>query len=254
MKTSSQRCRTVLAHILVLFPVLLFVTPSGTSTASAMVDTHQGLGWIGTSNEGEPSPEARALVTRITEMVGIKPEIEVRAADFAAGGTAFATVRKGRRYIVYDRAKFDWKNGQASFANLGIMAHEIGHHVASHLIARGASRHAVELEADRFAGFALARLGAGIVEAQEMFRADWPASRTHPASPDRRAAVRAGWLAGKAEGLRYHAVCRAQLLSTDVDVEGRVCRVVNTCSKKQPHVGLACQDARGKWQFEVPGP
>lgn len=210
------------------------------------------LNWTGTTNEGDPAPEAVALIERMTEMVGIYPKFEVRAADFRGGGTAFATIRNGRRYIVYDRAKFDWGNGEASYAHLGIMAHEIGHHLASHIVTREASSHARELEADRFAGFAMARLGAGIVEAQHMFRKDWPASRSHPASPDRRAAVREGWLAGKSEVLRHQRTCRRHLISKDLELEGRICRVVNTCDNAQHVVRLACLGSQGTWKYRNP--
>ncbi len=244
----------VIAPLLILAILWVGVTTSfaDPNTHDPICGTGVHLNWRGTTNEGDPAPEAVALVERMTEMVGIYPRFEVRAADFSYSGTAFATIRNGRRYIVYDRGKFDWGNGEASYAHLGIMAHEIGHHLASHLVTRDSSSHARELEADRFAGFALARLGAGIVEAQQMFRKDWPASRSHPASPDRRVAVREGWLAGKSEALRHQRTCRPHLISDELRIEGRICRVVNTCDGAQRVVHIACRDSQGTWEYGNP--
>lgn len=210
-------------------------------------------GWTGITQEGQAAPEAVALIGRITSMVGIQPNFKITAADFSHGGTAFAATRNGQRYIVYDRAKFNWANGRASYAHLGIMAHEIGHHLASHGSTREASSHARELEADRYAGFVMALLGAGIMEAQHMFRKDWPASLSHPASPERRAAVRAGWLAGKGEVLRHQRMCRLTLLSSDLEIANRICRVVSTCESDTPAVRLVCRDAEDSWVYGDPG-
>lgn len=242
-------------HLMVWSLLAVLVSPlhAIAETAAHTMICGAKAGWTGATGEGDPAPEAVALIGRITGMVGIQPNFKIRAADFSHGGTAFAATRNGQRYIVYDRAKFNWAEGRASYAHLGIMAHEIGHHLAAHVFTSESSSHARELEADQYAGFAMALLGAGIMEAQHMFRKDWPASLSHPASPERRAAVRAGWLAGKGEVLRHQRKCRLDLLSSDLEVENRTCRVVGTCESDTPAVRLACRDREGSWVYGDPG-
>jgi len=188
----------------------------------------------------------------MSEMVGIEPNFEVRAADFGHGGTAFASIKNGQRYIVYDRSKFSFGSGEASYAHLGILAHEVGHHLASHVVTRETSPHARELEADRYAGFTMAHMGVGFMEAQHMFRKDWPASLSHPGSLDRREAVRDGWLAGREEVLRHRGECQSRLIGDEYEIEGRICRVVSSCNDDIPLMRIACRDVEGSWSYGNP--
>ena len=50
--------------------------------------------------------------------------------------------------------------GGDPWAPVSIMAHEIGHHLSGHTITSGGSRPAIELEADKFSGYVLYRMGA----------------------------------------------------------------------------------------------
>lgn len=83
----------------------------------------------------------------------------------------------------------------SDWAALSIMAHEIGHHLSGHTLVPGGSQPPVELEADKFSGFVLSKMGAALDEAQKAVatlvpEADGP---THPGRVKRLAAVEAGW-------------------------------------------------------------
>ena len=84
-----------------------------------------------------------------------------------------------------------------------VVAHEVAHHALGHTgpVPRGIDRLSLELDADAMAGYVLHDLGATRHEAQILWRNfDHEASETHPAQPDRLAAVARGWDA--ADGMR----------------------------------------------------
>jgi hypothetical protein len=78
---------------------------------------------------------------------------------------------------------------------LSIMAHEIGHHLSGHTLIPGGSQPPIELEADKFSGFVLYKMGATLGDAQKAIatlipEADGP---THPGRAKRMSAVETGW-------------------------------------------------------------
>ncbi|MEP6847047.1 MAG: hypothetical protein ABI861_13635, partial [Panacibacter sp.] len=78
-------------------------------------------------------------------------------------------------------------------------AHEIGHHLSGHTLLQGGSRPDLELEADRFSGYILYKMGATLDDAQiaiKIFSSD-NSSSTHPAKKSRLVAITNGWLAAK---------------------------------------------------------
>jgi hypothetical protein len=112
----------------------------------------------------------------------------------------FATILDGKSYIFYDRAflKEVIRNTNTQGKNWGalsILAHEIGHHVKSHVIDGEGSRPLKELEADRFSGFVLHQMGASLPEAQaaiQKYQSEQGTS-THPARAYRLKAIAEGW-------------------------------------------------------------
>jgi hypothetical protein len=103
-----------------------------------------------------------------------------------------------QRVIVYNKRFMEQvrdatENGD--WSPLSIMAHEIGHHLSGHTLIPGGSQPPIELEADKFSGFVLYKMGATLGEAQEAIatlipEADGP---THPGRAKRMSAVEAGW-------------------------------------------------------------
>ncbi|HYC39221.1 MAG TPA: M48 family metalloprotease [Chitinophagaceae bacterium] len=104
------------------------------------------------------------------------------------------------RYIIYDD-KFLQELDSAStgyWASVSIFAHEIGHHLSGHTLDSLGSRPDKELEADRFSGFIMYRLGATLEQAQAAMKqlGDVPLVSTHPPLANRLAAIRNGWNEG----------------------------------------------------------
>lgn len=65
---------------------------------------------------------------------------------------------------------------------MSILAHEIGHHLLGHTISIGSSNPQDELEADKFSGFVLYKMGASLndaVQAIQLLGSDTD-SKTHP--------------------------------------------------------------------------
>jgi hypothetical protein len=68
------------------------------------------------------------------------------------------------------------------WAPISIMAHEIGHHLSGHTIMPGGSQPPTELEADKFSGFVLYKMGAMLADAQKAMNTLVPEAdgKTHP--------------------------------------------------------------------------
>lgn len=142
--------------------------------------------------------DAEATLARLIQYTGLPANFIIRAADVP---NAQASILGTQRYIFYnqyflarlkDAVKNDW-------AATSIMAHEIGHHLSGHTLDNEGSRPTKELEADRFSGFVLAKMGAKLEEtlaAMQMIASELP-TVTHPAKPSRIAAITNGWQAAK---------------------------------------------------------
>lgn len=85
---------------------------------------------------------------------------------------------------------------------MSIMAHEIAHHLSGHTIVPGGSRPEIELEADKFSGFILQKMGAPVEAATQMILAMGTAhgTPTHPDKQSRADAIRQGWNEARAQG------------------------------------------------------
>lgn len=102
----------------------------------------------------------------------------------------------GKRYIFYNPKFFlDVQDStHTDWAKVSILCHEIGHHLAGHTLTT-AKRPEMELEADKFSGFILRRMGATeheTIAAMEKL-GSVKASATHPDKFSREAAILAGW-------------------------------------------------------------
>ena len=122
---------------------------------------------------------------------------------------AAATSYKGIRYILYDKEFMQLINSRTNnWSSLAILAHEVGHHINGHsvdilLYAADVvetksleNKRKQELEADEFAGFVMARLGASLNNAlafTEVFKEKDDTYDTHPSKSKRVNAVRKGF-------------------------------------------------------------
>ena len=201
------------------------------------------------TNVGEPASEAVAMLEMMTDLVGIRQNIVILAADIERYAKAFATIKKGQRYIVYNRSNFDWKGGQLSWDDVSTVGHELGHHIASHVFADEYSQHEQELEADRFSGFAMYHIGATLSQATAEF-SDWPATSSHPGGLRRKKAVADGWQHAEKLATKNDNQCKPKFTGQSIDIDGTLCRMVRRCEGTTPATELACQDYDGAWRWK----
>ncbi|MBK6904178.1 MAG: hypothetical protein IPH04_15595 [Saprospirales bacterium] len=139
--------------------------------------------------------EADDAMKQIMKYTGLPSNFTIKAANVP---NAAAILYEDKRFILYnqyfmirikDETKTDW-------AALSILAHEIGHHLSGHTLDTQGSRPDKELEADRFSGFILYKMGASIEEARTAMDAlaSETGTPTHPPKSARLAAVTNGWL------------------------------------------------------------
>lgn len=137
---------------------------------------------------------ARQALARVTSHTGLEPNFDIRAGNVP---NAMAVIgRDGSRLIVYNQRFMDAVRDETrtDWAAISILAHEVGHHLQSHTLMPGGSRPALELEADKYSGYVLHRMGATIEEAiAAMRKFGGPGSSTHPSAEDRIDAIYAGW-------------------------------------------------------------
>ena len=142
----------------------------------------------------KPAPIAVQRVNNIVNTVGLKQNFAIYSSNV---DNASALISGSSRYILYnpyfmqsvkDAAGVDW-------TSYTILAHEVGHHLNGHTIQRGGSNPAIELEADEFSGFVLAKMGASLTEAQAAMKliASPKTSKTHPGKDLRLKAIERGW-------------------------------------------------------------
>ncbi|MGR3677265.1 MAG: NADase-type glycan-binding domain-containing protein [Paracoccaceae bacterium] len=138
--------------------------------------------------------EVWTVVNDILSVSGLAPNFQVLETQEI--GNAAALIHEEKRYLAFnpvwmDRYKDDPK---AKWQLYGVMAHEVGHHLQGHTLNDTGSRPPTELEADEYAGFILAALGATLEEAQSLWATlDVNATATHPPRHQRLQAVERGW-------------------------------------------------------------
>lgn len=148
--------------------------------------------------------EAEIAVDNILNQIGLFRNFKIiECPDINNAEAKIITSASGvrERYIIYDSQFFkniDIKAGN-SWAAISILAHEIGHHLNGHALLGLGSTPKIELEADEFSGFVLAKMGATLEEAQSAIQTlrNAKATSTHPAKVDRLAIIKKGWSRGK---------------------------------------------------------
>jgi hypothetical protein len=154
--------------------------------------------------------EAENALGRILSVIGGSKNFTLQSCDEI--NNALAITYNGNRYILYDK-KFMQLIAKYSnnWSSMFILAHEVGHHINGHT--RDAALTEVlnetslekqrleELEADKFAGFVLAKLGANLKQSLSAINLISPNGddrySTHPNKEKRIEAVRVGYKNGK---------------------------------------------------------
>lgn len=131
------------------------------------------------------------------------------------------------RFIIYDNLLFDKarKEVNSDWTTFLILAHELGHHLNGHTLL-GGSTPPTELQADEFAGFAMAMANGNLEEAKKGFLsiAGEEGSATHPPMKDRFEAFDRGWKRAKngQGGVKGEPRNAIELLSANIEVIGGV--------------------------------
>jgi hypothetical protein len=138
--------------------------------------------------------DASQIAAQIVKAAGREANFQVKAANVP---NAVAVLYKGKRYIFYNVGfieKLTRLTG-THWAGISVLAHEIGHHLHTHVVNGKTIPMGSELEADKFSGFILQKMGANLEEAQAAIKmlAATRATRTHPARDDRLSSIASGW-------------------------------------------------------------
>ena len=151
--------------------------------------------------------EAENALDKILNTIGASANFELTPCSEI--NNAAATSYKGIRYILYDKEFMQLINSRTNnWSSLAILAHEVGHHINGHALditmyAGGvveakslANQRKQELEADEFAGFIMAKLGASLNSAlsfTNIFTDKDDTYSSHPSKSKRVNAVRKGF-------------------------------------------------------------
>jgi hypothetical protein len=144
------------------------------------------------------SADAIQIVQTIMSKVGLPMNLDVRAAPDVPNAEALIETVAGKqiRVILYNPAWMEklTQTLVSDWPSTSIMAHEIGHHLAGHMDPAYANLPA-ELEADRFSGHILNRLGATLEQAQLAIAmvSTEAATATHPGRDARVREIAIGW-------------------------------------------------------------
>ncbi len=192
--------------LLLFIPLLSFSQKSNDADALKLCVALQ-------SNNFTTDAEAEDAVNKILSVIGASQKPVLQACSNI--NNAVAAVYKGQRYILYDREFMNSLTAGSNkyWSNMFILAHEIGHHINGHsldiiLYANDVidpksleERRKQELEADEFAGFVLAKLGASLSQTSKVL-SNLPSisnenSSTHPTKDKRITSVRIGFNKGE---------------------------------------------------------
>ncbi len=170
-------------------------------SASLQACSYDGEPVTFNGKSGDAPSDCRDMVAKIMNFTGLPQNFVVVQADVpnAAAVILLDDQQIPKRVIAFNPQFIDVVR-QATHGNLwapvSIMAHEIGHHLSGHTITPGGSQPPTELEADKFSGFVLYKMGAGLNDAQTALEAlvpEGPDGKTHPGRGKRLSAVREGW-------------------------------------------------------------
>jgi hypothetical protein len=157
----------------------------------------------GANRSDNNTEDAEEVVDAILDKVGLFRNFLIEECENINNALAVTMPLDGGdidRYILYD-LEFFKKVSSSTGTDWGltsILAHEVGHHLNGHTLKSGGSNHKVELQADEFSGFVLARMKCSLEDAQSAISKLLPdeASSTHPAKKDRLDAIAKGWTRG----------------------------------------------------------
>ncbi len=183
------------------------VALSGSQKVEAIASTLQACSYEGqpvtasaSTMTGAAPGDCSSAVNRIMGFTGLPANFDVVSGpvENAAAVILLDQNRIPHRVIAFNpqfMAAAQARVGGSPWGPISVMAHEIAHHLSGHTIVPGGSRPEIELEADKFSGFVLYRMGAPLAAATQMILTVGSdhASPTHPDKLQRASAIRQGW-------------------------------------------------------------
>jgi hypothetical protein len=180
---------------------------SGAKRVEAIASTLQACSYDGRPGEAKPSAlsgtapnDCVVAVKKVMEFTGLPANFTVVSGpvDNAAAVIMLDNNKVPRRVIAFNPKFMEAARAQvggSAWGPLSIMAHEIAHHLSGHTIVPGGSRPEIELEADKFSGFVLQKMGASRADATMMILklGNVHGTATHPDKQSRAKAITEGW-------------------------------------------------------------
>ncbi|MET0241744.1 MAG: TPM domain-containing protein [Sphingobium sp.] len=181
---------------------------SSADKVEAIASTLQACSYDGDPVEAQASAltgrapdDCAGAVTRIMSYTGLPANFVVVSGPVPnAAAVIMLDDRKVPRRVIAFNPQFmkaaEAQVGGSPWGPISIMAHEIAHHLSGHTIVPGGSRPEIELEADKFSGYILHKMGAPLDRAQQMILAvgNDHGTPTHPAKSERAEAIKQGWV------------------------------------------------------------
>lgn len=234
----------VMGHIRKGLALSVLLYPAGMASAQTVIDhtdlnsadafsvrSLHGGGQQEIRRSFEAETEAISVFRDIlaaTGIPGVESRILIRASTETSNAFAgFMGKGPGRKRVIFYNATYvqQLKSKTGNYwAMVFVVAHEAAHHIMGHLEFEG-ENHTVELEADRYAGFILARMGASHEDAVAAVRAfeNKDATLTHPAVEQRVQMISLGWSDGRDKeqaakpGITLKEITEAWDLAKDTD-------------------------------------
>ncbi|PHN04348.1 FISUMP domain-containing protein [Flavilitoribacter nigricans] len=111
------------------------------------------------------SRSTEILVKEILEYVGLAQNFKIYRGTVS---NAFAYIENGERFVIYSQNWVDSLLIQTGneWSTIGVLVHEIGHHLLGHTLDYKVGHTNKENEADEWVGYLLHRMGANLEQAQ----------------------------------------------------------------------------------------
>jgi formylglycine-generating enzyme required for sulfatase activity len=179
----------------------LFLLFNLTATAQQILNFKHSCSFDGNQENAEiyaddASDEATTIVRNIMKMNVLPQNFILKSGNVK---NALASVEGKQRYILYSTTFLESfkRDDNSKWAAYCLMAHEIGHHLSNHDMAETdlAKCRLREIQADKFAGGILFRMGATLIQAQSGIYnyTEEAGSKTHPPKTARLEAIASGW-------------------------------------------------------------
>lgn len=186
----------------------LSAQPAGDANlvAAQIADTLQACSYDGSPVRfgmgGQAPRDCRDMIEQVMAFTGLPQNFDVTEANVpnAAAAVLLDQQKLPHRVIAFNPEFIELvrrETGGNPWSAVSIMAHEAGHHLAGHTIQPGGSQPPIELEADKFSGFVLYKMGASREDTLRAINTlvpeAVPGNSSHPGRSQRAAAVGDGW-------------------------------------------------------------